>query len=329
MPASVFGNRFYSYRVPAWHKLGLVLDETRSAVEALEELGDYQVRMEAVQTVTGIPTNFRAILREATTDDPQVRVFGMVGPDYNLVTPREVCEVWDKQVGVSVETLGALHNGETVFISTKLNTISIRGDEIDNYLLASNPMTGGQAARVMVTPVRVVCANTLMAGEQRATESYRIIHDQYVMDRLANWLDGAYHRTIEKAQALEEYFNLLANRYVTAEEVDSLLETAYPEPKHPSRNAPELVMQTRMDFWTQARDKALARREAAKDLFNGKGTGSDSEATKGTAWGAWNAIAEFEGFRRGRQPEVTAYHTLFGDRAKTMQRTFEKVMSLV
>ena len=329
MPASVFGNRFLSYREAAWHKLGLVLEERMGAVEALEKIGEYTVYTEALQTISGVPINHRAILRAATPDDPQIRTFGVVGPDYSLVTPREVCEVWDKSINVPVETLGALHNGETIFITTKLDTTEIRGDEVENYLLIANPMTGGGAAQVMVTPVRVVCANTLMVGEKMATEKYRIIHDQYVMDRLSNWLEGAYNRTVEKSRVLEEAFNVLANYYVKENQVNEILETAYPIPKQPSQNVLEFILQNRVEVWEKTREKVLARRNAAKELFEGRGIGMDSVATKGTAWGLYNSIAELENYRRGRQPEVSAYNSIFGDRAKTMQKSFEKVMSLV
>ena len=50
MAHNIFGERFLGQRKPAWHQLGLVVDEPIGAVKALERIGTYEVIMEDLVT---------------------------------------------------------------------------------------------------------------------------------------------------------------------------------------------------------------------------------------------------------------------------------------
>src|SRR4051794_40122386 len=121
MAHNLFGERFYSLRRPAWHGLGLVLDEELGAADAFDRIGAYDVHLEDLTTAGGLPIPHKAIVRDRVDD--QLQVFGVVGPDYHLVSPRDVVTLWDKAVSRPVETIGALGKGETLFVSTKLPTL--------------------------------------------------------------------------------------------------------------------------------------------------------------------------------------------------------------
>ncbi|KKL93629.1 hypothetical protein LCGC14_1872830, partial [marine sediment metagenome] len=129
MPASLFGERFLSYREPAWHRLGLVLDEPITALKAFRKMGPYEVKLIPLSAVgmTDVEIPHRAIVRTGTNDDPNNRVFGIVSEDYVLIQPKEFCEIWDEHVAEPIETIGALQQGETLFISTKLPSFDVNG----------------------------------------------------------------------------------------------------------------------------------------------------------------------------------------------------------
>lgn len=328
MVANVFGSRFYSFREPAWHKLGMVLDEQKSANEALSLVGTYDVWLEDLVSSSGLKLDDKVIVRGPTNDDPEKRVFGIVGNHYTLITPVQVANVWDKAVAKPVETLGSLGHGETIFITTKMNSVSIKGDEVVNYLLVTSPMTGGDAAQVLVTPIRVVCQNTLIAAKSDASETYRIIHDRYAMQRMENWLDGVYNRAMEKAVVLEQAFNAMAGYIPTAEQIDSVIGVSYPFPKMPRNNVPDDVKKTRQVVWEKLREKVLARRLAVKELYEGKAIGADSTAFKGTLWGLYNSVTEVENYRRTRGQDAAPFNTLFGDRAKVMSSAYNAVLEM-
>lgn len=333
MSHNLFGDRFGDARKPAWHHLGQVFEKAISAAQALKKIGSINVRLEAAQTETGIPLNKMAILRDPTTDDPEVRVFGIVGNDYTLITPQDVCAIYDEQVGKPVETIGMLGKGEIFFLSTYLPTLDVRGDEVENYLLMSNPMTGLMSAEIRVTPVRVVCQNTLIASEQLATQKLQITHDKYAKQRLAEWLRETYEFAETTSLVLRDLFEEMAKARVKTAEAQKLFEYAYPHPNKPRYNATKAVMDQRIKWWEDGVSLAERRREGAKMLFEGMGTGMDTKAAKGTLWGAYNAVVETEDYRRGREDtQVAASAMGWGgvpERYAIKKRAFEYAVDLV
>jgi phage/plasmid-like protein (TIGR03299 family) len=105
----------------------------------------------------------------------------VVGASYVPIQNEEHCDLLDALVdesGAHFETAGSLKGGRQVFISMKLpDTLQVGGvDAIDTYLTACNSHDGSMAFRLMVTPVRVVCANTLAAAIRSAKASFSIHH---------------------------------------------------------------------------------------------------------------------------------------------------------
>jgi hypothetical protein len=328
MAASLFGDRFLDARRPAWHGLGIVLEgEELSAVDAYSRLGTYNVRLAAVKA-DGVPLNQQAILRDATDDDPEVRIFGVTGPEYHLVTPDDMCTIYDERVGKPVETVGALGLGETFFISTYLPTLDVKGDEVENYLTIANPMTGTKAADVFVSPVRTVCKNTLAAGLIQAVERFRIVHDKFAKQRMGDWLQLAYEEAETTAKMLNEAFLLLAGTRVTEHRAKDIFDKAYPNPNPPARNAPQDVFELRTKWYDENVSLMRRRREGAFELFSGRGTGMDLPAAKVTAWGAYNAVVETEDYRTGRDDKQVGESAMFGERMKHKRKAFEASMAL-
>jgi phage/plasmid-like protein (TIGR03299 family) len=328
MAHNLFGERFGDAREPAWHKLGKVFDEKVTATAAYKRLGRYEV--ELIPAMAGdTPIGKNAILRRPTTDDPETRVFGIVGEDYSLVTPDDVCSIFDEQVGVPIETIGALGYGETFFVSTQLPTLDVKGDEVENYLLVSNPMTGLQSAEVRVTPVRVVCQNTLIASDHAATQKLKIVHDKDAKQRMAEWLRETYEFAETTSKVLGDLFTLMARQRVRDAEARKLFAHAYPTPTKPKGNAPQHVMEQRIRWWEENVSLMERRRSGSKELFEGMGTGMDSSAAKGTLWGAYNAVVECEDYRKGREDGQIAASAMYGERAAAKKRAFEYAVKQV
>lgn len=328
MSHNLFGDRFGDARKPAWHDLGTVFDRAISAVKALKEVGDYEVRLSPA-TADGVDLGKNAILRNPTTDDPETRVFGIVSREYHLITPQDVCTIYDERVAKPIETIGALGAGETFFLSTQLPTLDVKGDEVENYLLISNPMTGLASAEIRVTPVRVVCQNTLMASDRMATQKLKIVHDKHASERLGEWLQETYEFAETTSKVLRDLFTEMASVRMKDVEARRLFEAAYPVPKAPNLNAPKAIHDQRLAWWQENINLMERRREGAKSLFEGMGTGMDLPAAKGTLWGAYNAVVETEDYRRGRNEDQIGASCLFGERAMTKKRAFEYAVNLV
>jgi phage/plasmid-like protein (TIGR03299 family) len=329
---NLFGDRFGDARKPAWHHLGRVFEKAMSAANALKKIGGYNVRL-AEAYAEDIPLNKMAILRDPTTDDPEVRVFGIVGKDYTLITPQDVCTIYDEQVGKPVETIGALGHGEIFFLSTYLPTLDVKGDEVENYLLMSNPMTGLLSAELRVTPVRVVCQNTLIASEQLATQKLRIVHDKNAKQRLAEWLRETYEFAETSSRVLRDLFVEMTAVRVKDAEARKMFAACYPHPNKPRMDATKAVMDQRLKWWEDGVQLADRRREGAKMLFEGMGTGMDTKAAKGTLWGAYNAVVETEDYRRGRNEDQIAASAMgwgsIPERYIIKKRAFEYAVDLV
>jgi len=335
---NLFGERFYSHREQAWHGLGKVMEKTMTAVEAFNEVGAYDVGLRQLRYENDpMPVSppdmieapgYRAIVR-ASMDGAGIRQFlGIAGPDYELVRPIEVCEIFDRAVGKPVETLGCLGNGETIFVTTKLPTIDVKGDEVENYIVAVGYFDGAHANRTMITPVRVVCQNTLVMGDYAATARLKIIHDGTLKARTEKWLKESYEGAVAKASLLKDAFDILANYRVKHDEIPLVIDAAFALPKVPAQNAPESVMKEREKAYEGAKELVLARRATATECFGGQGVGMDSPAAAGTAWGLYNACVEVADYSGRKDFESAARSALFGEWAEAMRRAFGACVSM-
>jgi len=329
MAHNLFGDRFFSFRTPAWHKLGKVLDQELNAAQAFDLIGAYDVYTEAMTTASGLSVPSKAVVRAPVNGEDKPTVLSVVSEDYVLVTPRQVVNAWDGAVTCPVETIGALGKGETLFISTKLPTLDVNGDEVENYMLLDSPMTGNDAIKILVTPVRVVCQNTLIATKSVSTETHRVIHDSRAEDRLKQWLDHVYAKAVARTEDMNRAFRAMAAKPVTKEDQSNVLEMVYTMPAMPRRlDMPEAVYIERSAKFEYDVRRTQDKRAATLELFEGKGLGSTTSAARGSAWGLYNAIVELEDYS-GRQTCATAESAIVGDRARVKATAYDVCLDLV
>ncbi len=183
---------FVSAREHAWHRLGTVLPAEFDAAQAMQfaRLGGWNVRTMALQTapvlsadgVFGalpVPDQFATVRTNPVSGS--VDVLGVVGRGYTVIQNEEHADLLNRVVdegGAHFETAGSLRGGRSVFLSMKLpRTMNVGGiDPVDLYLIALNSHDGTSAFRLLVSPVRVVCANTQALALRRAQSSFSIRH---------------------------------------------------------------------------------------------------------------------------------------------------------
>lgn len=194
---------FASARLDAWHRLGQVLPDLMTAEEALEaaHLAGWNVRKKTLW-IEGDPvinddgvTPGRAIevpSKYATVRTNPINggtdVLGVVGESYTVIQNEAHADLLNTLVDQAgargFETAGALFEGRQTFLSMKLPRsieLSIPGrpsvsDVTDLYLVAHNSHDGSSAFRILITPVRVVCKNTLSAAFGNMVSSFAIRH---------------------------------------------------------------------------------------------------------------------------------------------------------
>jgi hypothetical protein len=340
MAHNILGERFYNRSdKPAWHGIGQnIADATDGAEEALRRLGLYSVEKRALYWLNGEglqeETGYYGLFREPIAEDLQWRMLGTpVTESYELIDPLTAARLWDDNVRgpdgapVPVETVGILGKGERLFITTELPTYEVAGDEVKSFLLFDNPLQNNVYVGGYVTGVRTVCQNTLMAGISRASQTFHVSHDKGVTALMGEWLSNVYQHALMTNEVIAEASNLMARKPANDFEVRWIIDGAYPEPKwqqnDPRARKDLAERQKQFEYLVELNERS---RELAFALYSGEGTGLQTEATGGTAWGAYCAITELETYRRGSLASAVT-GCIKGERAARMRRAWKLAMN--
>lgn len=151
----------FSTREKPWHGLGTIVAEAPDSREALILAGlDWKVIQKKIYTGDWkLIHGYRANVR-----DSDHQFLGVVSDRYRVVQNEDAFAFTDALLGEGVryETAGSLQSGRRVWMLAKLpNEYIILGEQISPYLVFSNTHDGSGAIKVAMTPVRVVCSNTL------------------------------------------------------------------------------------------------------------------------------------------------------------------------
>ena len=166
---------FYTRQKP-WHGLGTMVQEAPTSREALELAGlNWRVIQKALLTADGhLVPGFKANLRDSDN-----QVLGVVTDRYRVVQNEDAFAFTDALLGegVTYETAGSLQNGRRTWILAKLpQNYIISGDEITPYLVFMNSHDGTGAIKAAMTPIRVVCQNTLNLALKTAKRTWSADH---------------------------------------------------------------------------------------------------------------------------------------------------------
>ena len=165
----------FSVREKPWHCLGVVVEEAPSSEEALRLAGlDWRVVQKSLYTNSGLVDGYKANVRESDNT-----VLGVVTDRYKVVQNTEAFAFTDNLLGegVKYETAGSLQGGKKVWILARLpREYIMSGERITPYLVFSNTHDGSGAVKVAITPVRVVCNNTLNLALSTANRCFSMVH---------------------------------------------------------------------------------------------------------------------------------------------------------
>lgn len=174
---------FYVREKP-WHGLGKIIADAPNSEEAIRLAGlDWNVYQTDLVTDNGLAVpGYKANIRDS--DDS---VLGIVTDRYKVVQNHEAFRFTDELLGKGVryETAGSLQEGKKTWILAKLpNEYIISGDQISPYLVFFNSHDGSGSIRCAITPIRVVCQNTLNLALATAKRSWSAVHTQNVNDKM-------------------------------------------------------------------------------------------------------------------------------------------------
>lgn len=221
---------FYTREKP-WHGLGVRVEEAPASADALRLAGlDWEVLQEEIYTNKGdIISGYKANVR--STDR---KVLGVVTDRYKVIQNVEAFEFTDTLLGSGVryETAGSLSEGKKVWLLARLpREYIIGGERISPYLVFSNTHDGSGAVRVAVTPIRVVCNNTLNLALDTAKRSWSMVHTGDIKGKIQEAKD-----TLFMAEAymdnLGKEFERLRKIQMTNEQVKEYIELLLPVEKN-------------------------------------------------------------------------------------------------
>ena len=171
-----------------WHGLGVQVDNNLTPLQMQEAAQlDWTVSKRPSYTIdapewsedVGImqtPNTFHIVRDSDNT------ILSHCGRDYIPIQNEDVFKFFKRftEAGhMTMETAGSLKNGGEIWGLAKISEdFELAGDDlIKGYLLINQPHIVGKSMTIKLTPIRVVCNNTLtMALQQGGTASFRMPH---------------------------------------------------------------------------------------------------------------------------------------------------------
>jgi phage/plasmid-like protein (TIGR03299 family) len=267
----------FSYREVPWHGLGTILEEAPDSEQALYAAGlAWAVEKRPIFIADGQDGMVKVAEQFANVRMTDNKVLGIVGKAYNVIQNIEAFRWTDALLGqgCKYETAGSLREGRKVWLSAKLpEPLKVVGDDVDMYLVFSNSHDGNSSVRVAITPIRVVCQNTLTWGLRAAKRTWSIRHTQSLNGKLDE-AAAALGMAQDFGRKFQEDADRLANKKISFEEyLDRLLPMAHEDSEGDSRAAQNV----------KDRREDISRLYLAEDL----------KQFTGTAWGALQSVADY------------------------------------
>ena len=242
---------FYVRQVP-WHGLGTMVQEAPTSEDALHiaEL-DWRVEQTPVFTDAGIEIpGYKANRRN--TDGS---ILGIVSDRYKIVQNTEAFEFTDAIVGetedgvVKYETAGSLCGGKRIWLLAKMPTKKVLDDDVEPYMFFSNSHDGTGAIKVGMTPVRIVCANTLAIALNTAKRQWSTKHVGDMQSKLEE--AKLCLRMADSYMAnLDVEADRLANAKLYREQIEEILDEMFPADDNTSERKKNNIIQFKNQFWT-------------------------------------------------------------------------------
>lgn len=337
---------FASRKEKAWHSLGHVIDAMNSA-DAIKLGGlDFHVEKRPVLYLGGksisfeeakgfkniarvmtqgeginkvnVPAYYRVYehkgqFNTVRTDTNQA--LGIVGDRYHVIQNSEAFDFIDSIIGQGVaeyETVGALGNGETIFITCKLKDgMVINKEDIDKYLLISMSHDGTSSITVMFTPIRVVCNNTLSLALKGNLQKYTIRHTANAKQKLE------YAKIV---LGLVDKQTLIYNQMF---EALTTIKVSDMDAKYIMEKSLKLERDIDGELSTRANNILLS----AEDYYH---IGAGQENIVGTGWGVFNGITGYlQNAKEYKDKEAKFKNTFMTSGVTTRVEAYNNIMSLI
>lgn len=299
----------YAGEVP-WHGLGVRVPADLHPTQMLEKAGlDWTVRK--VPAYAEVAGERVAVGRSALVRDSDDSILDVVSDDWNVLQNHEAFEFFHDFVAngdMEMHTAGSLRDGQLVWALAKVNDgfELFKGDQVDSYLLFSNPHRYGWSIDVRFTPIRVVCNNTLTLSLNTASKNFvKVSHRrQFDGDMVKETLGVAK----EKLATYREMAQFLGGKRYTAPKLVEYFKTVFPVTGGPEKKKEMSI----------SASKAL-------DVVH---TQPGANFAEGSWWSAFNTVTYMIDHKLGRSQDNRLTSAWFGQGKKVKADALELAVQM-
>jgi phage/plasmid-like protein (TIGR03299 family) len=303
----------YAGEVP-WHGLGTNVPADLGPIQMMQKAScDWTVSKQQMYVLDGIPvTGKKALIRDSDNS-----VLDIVGDDWNPVQNDEAFEFFHEYCmagDMEMHTAGSLDNGRNVWVLAKVKeSFSILGDDqVDSYLLFSNPHKYGKAIDVRFTPIRVVCNNTLTMSLNADSKNQVKLNHRTVFDAdMVKQTLGIAHDKFEKYKEVAEF---LSSKRYTNESLVKFYNEVFPHTYAGSKGKT-----------VESFDDLTKNAKAAFDVLH---TQPGATKGEGSFWQAFNSVTFMTDHIMGRSAESRLNSAWFGANQTRKVKALQKAVEL-
>lgn len=304
----------YAGQLP-WHGLGTKVSNDLSPTQMMQAAGcDWEVqKVPSFIEVQGekVATGQESLVR--TSDN---RILTNVGPNWEPLQNSDAFQFFNEYVqagDMEMHTAGSLDDGRVVWCLAKVKeSFTILGeDQVDSYLLLSNPHKYGQSIDVRFSPIRVVCNNTLsMAIQGQAKNGVKVGHrSQFNADMVKGQLGIAH----EKFEQYKEVAEFLSKKRFTAESLVQYYNEIFPRTYQPKGKSTQVKTFEDLTKNGQAAHAALETQPGA-------------QFGEGSWWQAFNSVTFLTDHEMGSNNDKRMQSAWFGTNQTRKIKAIEKAV---
>ena len=281
-----------------WHGLGVEVSNDLTPAQMMRKAGlDWSVEKTPVYAdVDGEQIN---VGKQALYRSSDNKILDVIGDDWNPVQNIDAFEFFNEYVmagDMEMNTAGSLKGGKNVFALAKVKeSFSILGeDQVDSYLLFSNPHEYGKAIDIRFTPVRVVCHNTLTFSLNSASKNFVKLNHRSKFD--ADMVKRQMGLASEKFAMYKDMAEFLSTKKFTVESLLNYYNEVFP---HTYSKGKEVKVV----------EDLTKNAKAAMDVLY---TQPGANFGEGTWWQALNSVTYMTDHTMGRNAETRLQSAWFG-----------------
>ena len=292
-----------------WHGLGTKVDRELTPDQFQKVAGlDWTVEKQPLVTPSGVTVkNKEALVR--TSDNT---VLDVVGTGWNPVQNSEAFEFFHEYCmsgDMEMHTAGSLKDGQMVWAlaKTKESFELFNGDVTDNYFLFSNPHQFGKAINVRMTPIRVVCSNTLaLSLSQNADQMVTVNHRKAFDAEDVKEQMGIAREKMEQYKSMAAF---LGSKKATGDNVIQYFNEVFGAPA--KEKVDNVVPFT-------SRNSKLA--------FENLDVQPGAEFAQGSWWTAFNSVTNMTDHLQGRSNDGRLQSAWYGRNRKVKLKALDKAL---